>query len=87
MILNKLCHEVSYYTLITLDNTDNSFQHKHVTENETNQNNDFSNKCQWFFDIKLSIHYGKDKTISIPFGTKQIKKNWWTIYHHTRYRF
>ena len=26
--------------------------------------------CDWFVDIKLSIHFGQDKTKSILFGSK-----------------
>ena len=31
--------------------------------------------CGWFVDNKLSIHFGKDKTKSILFTSKQIAKN------------
>ena len=34
-------------------------------------NNDFSNLCEWFLANKLSIHFGKDKTKSILFGSKR----------------
>ena len=61
MIGNKLCHQIYYYTL---------FQHKHVTEIETNLNNDFSNLCEWFLLNKLSMHFGEHKTKSILFGAK-----------------
>ena len=32
---------------------------------------DFSNICHWFVDIKLSIHFGVDKTKSILFSSKR----------------
>ena len=31
--------------------------------------------CDWFVDNKLSIHFGKDKTKSISFGSKHKIKN------------
>ena len=30
----------------------------------------FNSLCEWFIDNKLSIHFGEEKTKSIPFGTK-----------------
>ena len=33
-------------------------------------NLNFSSLCDWFINNKLSIHLGKDKAKSIPFGTK-----------------
>ena len=61
---------VSSNLLLYADNSCLVFQHEHVTEIETNLNNDFINLCQWFLDNKLSIHFGEDKTKSILFGTK-----------------
>ena len=31
--------------------------------------------CDWFVDNKLSIHFGEDKTKSIPFASKLREKN------------
>ena len=43
---------------------------------ESTLNKNFSMLCDWFVDNKLSIHFGKDKTISILFGSKhKIKKS------------
>ena len=50
---------------------DDSFPVFHVTEIEKHLTNDFSNLCEWFLDSKLSIHFGEDKTKSIPFGSKR----------------
>ena len=37
-------------------------------------NKDFHNKCLWFIDNKLSIHFGEDKTKCILFASKQKMK-------------
>ena len=52
------------------DGTCKVFQHKSVTEIEKQLIRDFSSLCNWFVHNKLSIHFGKDKTTSILFGTK-----------------
>ena len=54
-------------------------QHKDINENEKQINKDLESICEdWFFDKKLSIHFGDDKTKSIYFATifeiKKIKK-------------
>ena len=46
------------------------FQHKNVTEIKKQLTKDFRNICHWFVDIKLSIHFGVDKTKSILFSSK-----------------
>ena len=49
-------------------------------------NKDFGSICDWFVDIKLSIHFGDDKTKSILFETKfKIKKSQKTKYKIWRY--
>ena len=40
-------------------------QRKDVNEIEKQLNKDFENICDWFVDIKVSIHFGDDKTKSI----------------------
>ena len=42
---------------------------------EEKLNKDFSNVCDWFINNKLSIGFGKNKTKSIPFGTKKKLNN------------
>ena len=37
---------------------------------EENLNNNFNSLCNWLVENKLSIHFGKEKTKSILFGTK-----------------
>ena len=46
------------------------FQGKDVIEIEKQLNEDFTNICEWFVDNRLSIHFGEDKTKSIPFASK-----------------
>ena len=58
-----------------VDDTCLVFQSTNVKDIEKQLNKDFSNICDWFFDNKLSIHFGKDKTKSILFASKRkIKK-------------
>ena len=38
-------------------------------EDQLNQN--FNSLCEWFIDNKLNVHFGREKTKSILFGTKQ----------------
>ena len=44
--------------------------------------NFFSNIFDWLIDIKLNIHFGDDKTKSIPFYTKNRKKEIATLDLH-----
>ena len=37
-------------------------------------NNDFNTLCDWFVDNKLSIHFGEDKTKTILFSPKNLRK-------------
>ena len=37
-------------------------QHKDINKIEKQLNEDFVNTCDWFVSIKLSIHFGDDKT-------------------------
>ena len=50
-------------------------QHKDINKIEKQLNVDFSSKCDWFVDNKLSIHFGEDKTKSILFASKFKNKN------------
>ena len=57
------------------DDTCLVFQSKNVKDTKKQLNEDFANICDWFVDNKLSIHFGDDKTKSIPFPSKRkIKK-------------
>ena len=47
------------------------YQHRDVTAIDTKLNKNFSSVWDWFVDIKLSIHFGGDKTKCILFGTKK----------------
>ena len=44
---------------------------KDIKDIEANLNKNFNRLCDWFVENKLSIHFGKDKTKSILFGTKR----------------
>ena len=58
-----------------VDDTCLVFQIKNVKDIEKQLNEDFANIRDWFVDNKLSIHFGEDKTKSIPFVSKRkIKK-------------
>ena len=46
------------------------FQGKDVVEIEKQLNEASTNICEWFVDNRLSIHFGEDKTKSIPFASK-----------------
>ena len=51
------------------------FQHSDINEIEIQLNKNFSSKCDWFVDSKLSTHFGEDKTKSVLFSSKsKIKK-------------
>ena len=58
--------------LVTLyaDYTCIVFQHESEIEIENQLIRDFSSVCDWFFDNKLSMHFGQGKTKSMLFGTK-----------------
>ena len=42
---------------------------------EETLNKDFNTLCDWFIDIKLSIHFGEDKTKTILFSPRNLRKN------------
>ena len=51
------------------------FQRKHVIDIEKHINKDSTNICEWFVDIRGSIHFGEDNTRFILFVSKcKIKK-------------
>ena len=50
-------------------------QEKNIHKIEDVLNKEFWKHCEWFFDTKLSIHSGEDKTKCIPFSkTKHTAK-------------
>ena len=57
------------------DDTCLVFQHKDINKIENQLNKDFCNICDSFVDNKLSMHFGEDKTKSIPFASKFKRKN------------
>ena len=62
-----------------VDDTCLLFQHKDLEQIKEELTKDFSNICDWFEDIKLSIHVGEDKTKSILFSTKNRKRKIGTL--------
>ena len=38
-------------------------------------NTDFNTLCDWFLDNKLTIHFGEDKTKTILFSPRNLRKN------------
>ena len=54
--------------LLYADVTGLIFQHKDINIIDHQLNRNFSNICNWFVDNTLSIHFGEDKTKSIPFA-------------------
>ena len=56
------------------DDTCISFKHKNIKLIEEKLNTDFNTLCDWFLDNKLSIHFGEDKTKSIIFSPKNLRK-------------
>ena len=50
-------------------------QHKDVVQIGNRLNKDFENPCDWFIDIKLSIHFVEDQKKSILFSSKRREKN------------
>ena len=62
--------DVSSDLLLYTDDSYLIFQHRHVTEIETQVKKDFNNLFEWFLGNKLSIHFGEAKIKSFLFGTK-----------------
>ena len=60
--------------LLYADDTYLIFQHSDINEIEIQLNKNFSSICDWFVDNKLSIHFGEDKTKSILFSSKRLKR-------------
>ena len=66
---------VKYELLLYADDTCLIFQHNDIKETEIQLKKKISLICHWIVDIKLSIHFGEDKTKSILFSSKRkIKK-------------
>ena len=73
--VNDMPMAVKYNLFLYADDTCLVFPSKNVKDIEKQLNEDFTNIWDWFIDNKLSIHFGEDKTKSIPFASKlKIKK-------------
>ena len=70
LYINDLPQAVASNSLLYADDTCIVFQHKSEIKIEKQLIRDFSSLCDWFVDIKLSIHFRQDKTKLILFGTK-----------------
>ena len=66
---------VVYDSLLYADDPCIVFQYKNVTEVEKQPLRDFPSLRDWFVDNKLSVHFGREKTKSILFGTKHRLRN------------
>ena len=75
LYINDLSKAVARDSLLYADDTCRVFQRKSEIEIEKQLIRDFSSKCDWFVDNKLSIHFGQDKTKSTLFGTKHKIRN------------
>ena len=72
--VNDMPQGVRSTLLLYADDSYILYQHKKVDEIEKKLNKDFENICDWFVDIKLSIHFGEDKTKLILFASKRRSK-------------
>ena len=73
--INDMHKSVACELFVYADESCLVFQHKDVTEIESQLNKDFAIICDWFIGNRLSIHFGEDKTKSILFVTKyKVKK-------------
>ena len=60
--VNDMPQAVTSTLLLYADDSCILYQHKDVLQIENRLNEDFENLCDWFFDNKLSVHFGEDKT-------------------------
>ena len=73
--VNDMSQAVKCNLFLYADDTCVVCQHKDINEIEKQLNKDMESICDWFVDNKLSIHFGDDKTKSIPFASKFKIKN------------
>ena len=50
-------------------------RHKDINKIKNQLSEDFYNRCDWFVDNKLSIHFDEDRTKSILFASELKRKN------------
>ena len=75
LCINDMPQAVKCELLLCADDTCLIFQHNDIQEIETHLNKNFSLICDWCVENKLSMHFGENKTKSIPFSSKRkIKK-------------
>ena len=68
LYVNDMVQAVNCNLLLYVVDAGLIFQHKDIDIIAQQLNRNFSNICDWFVDNKFSIHFGEDKTISIPFA-------------------
>ena len=61
--------------LLFADDTCLVFQHMNIKTIEEHLSRDFSTLVDCFVDNKVSVHFGEDKTKSIPFSPKRRSKS------------
>ena len=67
-------NDISLFMLLNTDNSCILYQYNDFVQTKIRLNGDFENLYEWFFDKKLSIHFGEDKTKSVLFASKQRAK-------------
>ena len=73
--INDLPQSVKYCDIgLYEDDRCISFMHKNIKSINENIYQDFNSLCDWFLDNKLSIHFSEDKTKTILFCPKNLKK-------------
>ena len=73
--VNDMSQAVKSNLFLCADDPCLMYQHRDVNEIKKQLNKNFENVCGWFFDNKLSINFGEDKTKSILFASKRKTKN------------
>ena len=73
--VNDIPQPVKSNLFLYADDSCLMYQHRDVNEIKKQLNKNFENVCGWFFDNKLSINFGEDKTKSILFASKRKTKN------------
>ena len=73
--INGMPQAVDSEFLLFADDTCLVFQHMNIKTIEEHLNRDFSTLVDCFVDNKVSVHFGEDKTKSIPFSPKHRSKS------------
>ena len=71
LYVNNIPQAINSELLLYVNDTCLIYMEKDTKTIEEQLNRDFNSLCEWFINNKLSIHFGKEKTKSILFGTKE----------------